>query len=235
MPAASPDESQSWSILLHEITSSSQVKLFFVYLILLLSAILGQDVLLEPYAAEAFDMPVNATTRITALWGICFLVALVVAGWLEKRGIAKRSVAKVGGWGAVIAFILIAVSGVFQISGVFYSGVMLLGLATGLATVSNLSLMLDMTVPGKVGLYIGAWGMANAIARLMGSVFSGLVRDLIDRWAQNPVAGYVAVFLLMAITLIASLMLLQSIDVSVFRKQVVETPIIERAAIANEG
>jgi BCD family chlorophyll transporter-like MFS transporter len=235
MSAASPDESQSWSILLHEITSSSQVKLFFVYLILLLSAILGQDVLLEPYAAEAFDMPVNATTRITALWGICFLVALVVAGWLEKRGIAKRSVAKVGGWGAVIAFILIAVSGVFQISGVFYSGVMLLGLATGLATVSNLSLMLDMTVPGKVGLYIGAWGMANAIARLMGSVFSGLVRDLIDRWAQNPVAGYVAVFLLMAITLIASLMLLQSIDVSVFRKQVVETPIIERAAIANEG
>jgi hypothetical protein len=55
---------------------------------------------------------------------------------------------------------LIALSGVLDTSGVFYSGPVVLGAGSGVATVSNLSLMLDMTIPSSMGLYMGAWGMA---------------------------------------------------------------------------
>ncbi len=226
-------ERQSWRRLFGVVRENRQVTRFFWYLILMLAAILGQDVLLEPFAAEAFGMPVNVTTRITALWGVCFLVSLLIAGALETR-IAKRSMVRLGGWGAILAFILIAASGLMASTSVFYSGVVVLGIATGLATVSNLSLMLDMTIPGKVGLFIGVWGMANAVARLMGSVLSGLVRDAINQFAGSPVTGYVVVFLMLAGLLLASLALLHTIDVNAFRRQAESPSLVERAAAAQE-
>jgi len=220
---------------LRAIFANRQVTLFFIYLVILLVAILGQDILLEPYAAEAFGMSVQETTRITAIWGVCFLLSLVVAGIAEGR-VSKRSVAKIGAWGAILAFLLIAGSGILLNLVVFYLGVVLLGLATGLATVSNLSLMLDMTVAGKVGLFIGAWGMANAFSRLIGSVGSGVVRDVTTQISQNQVAGYVIVFVIEAALLIVSLVLLQRISVNVFRKQAgVEPTVVERAAMVNEA
>ncbi len=164
---------------------------------------------------------------------MCVLAALLVAGFLESR-LAKRSVAKIGAWGAILAFLLIALSGLATSQGLFYTGVVLLGLATGLATVSNLSLMLDMTIAGRVGLFIGAWGMANALARLTGSILSGLARDLVTYLAHNPLYGYTLVFLIEAAMLILSLYILRTIDVNAFRQQSTDHSVIERAAIAGD-
>lgn len=227
------EERYSLGVMVQGVLENRQVTLFFWYLILLLAAILGQDVLLEPFAAEAFDLPVQATTRITSIWGVCMLVSLIAAGFLEGR-VPKRTIAKVGAWGAIAAFLLIAGSGLVTNAALFYSGVVLLGIATGLATVSNLSLMLDMTMAKNVGLFMGAWGMANAFSRLVGSVLSGAVRDLMGGIAQYPVIGYVVVFGIEAAMLVVSLLLLRRIDVSLFRQQASETALVERAAMASE-
>src|SRR3972149_3939152 len=63
--------SESYTVrqMISAITANPVAKVFFVYLLLLLAAILGQDVLLEPFGAEAFDMTVTQTTRITSIWG----------------------------------------------------------------------------------------------------------------------------------------------------------------------
>ena len=226
-------EGQSWQHLYRSLTSNRQVTIFFWYLILLLTAILGQDILLEPYGAEAFNLPVDATTRITSIWGVCFLLSLAIGGALENR-LTKLVIAKIGAWSAVVAFALIVISGPTVSLPVFYSGVLLLGLATGLSTVSNLSLMLDMTVAGNVGLFIGAWGMASAVARLVGNVLSGVIRDVVAELSQNAIAGYSVVFTLEMGMLLVSLWLLRQVDVSVFRRQVLEeTPLLERAAMAD--
>ena len=226
-------EGQSWQHLYRSLTSNRQVTIFFWYLILLLTAILGQDILLEPYGAEAFNLPVDATTRITSIWGVCFLLSLAIGGALENR-LTKLVIAKIGAWSAVVAFGLIVISGPTVSLPVFYSGVLLLGLATGLSTVSNLSLMLDMTVAGNVGLFIGAWGMASAVARLVGNVLSGVIRDVVAELSQSAIAGYSVVFTLEMGMLLISLWLLRQVDVSVFRSQVIEeTPLIERAAMAD--
>jgi BCD family chlorophyll transporter-like MFS transporter len=118
---------------------------------------------------------------------------------------------------------------------VFYSGIVLLGLGTGLSTVSNLSLMLDMTAAGKVGLFIGAWGMSNAVSRLLGSVLGGAVRDVVTQSFQSPLLAYVFVFGIEAGMLLSSLILLRWIDVSAFRRQVTEHSLMERAALASEA
>jgi BCD family chlorophyll transporter-like MFS transporter len=216
------------------LVANSQALRFFLYLILMLAAILGQDVLLEPFAAEAFGLPVNVTTRITSIWGTCVLLFLLVAGFLEGR-VSKRGIVKVGALGAMLAFLIIAASGLVANKGLFYSGVVLLGLATGLATVSNLSLMLDMTTAQNVGLFIGAWGMADALARLTGSVLSGAVRDLVTQAASGGVSGYIVVFTIEAAMLLVSLLVLRRIDVSAFRRQAEEPSLVERAALASEA
>jgi BCD family chlorophyll transporter-like MFS transporter len=222
-----------WSWLVKGLLKNRQATLFFVYLVILLIALLGQDILLEPFAGEAFDMAVKTTTRITSLWGGFTLLALVLAGFLEAR-LSQRRVAFLGGALALAGFGLIAGSGPPGMIGIFYGGVMLLGLGTGLATVSNLSLMLDMTTAGQVGLFIGAWGMANAASRLIGSLLGGMVRDLATQALTDPVSGYVLVFGLEGLLLLASLFLLGRIDVKAFRRQAQGASAIERAALATD-
>jgi BCD family chlorophyll transporter-like MFS transporter len=228
------DENYSWGTLVRFILENRQALFFFVYLVILLAALLGQDILLEPFAGEAFDLTVQQTTRITSIWGICVLAALLAAGAMEGR-LAKRSVAQIGGWGALAGFVLITLSGVLANNSVFYFGVVLLGFGTGLSTVSNLSLMLDMTTADKVGLFIGAWGMANALSRLIGSVLSGAVRDLVARLTQQAVISYAVVFGILALMMLISLMMLRRINVQAFRQQAEAGPtLVERAAIAGD-
>jgi BCD family chlorophyll transporter-like MFS transporter len=223
-------ENYAWGEMIRALAGNRQATMFFIYLLILLVAILGQDILLEPFGAEAFGMSVQATTRITSLWGLCFLATMVVAGALEGR-IRKRRVAQAGGWGALAGFALIAASGATASQGIFHIGVALLGMGTGLSTVSNLSLMLDMTTAGNVGLYIGAWGMANAFSRLIGSVLGGAVRDAVNQITQNPVLAYQVVFGAEAVMLLVSLWMLTRIDVGLFRQRAEQMSVFERATL----
>jgi BCD family chlorophyll transporter-like MFS transporter len=227
------DESYTWGQLARTITKNKQATLFFLYLTLLLTAILGQDILLEPYGAEAFGLSVQATTRITSIWGAMFLVSLSLGGALENR-LPKITQARIGAWTGIMAFGLIVISSLVGSLVIFYLGVITLGLATGLSTVSNLSLMLDMTIAGKVGLFMGAWGMASAVARLSGNIISGVVRDTVTELVENAVSGYSVVFMIEILFLLVSLSILKRVDVTLFHHQADrQVPLVERAA-ANE-
>jgi BCD family chlorophyll transporter-like MFS transporter len=228
-------ENYGWGEMFRALTSNPQATRFFWYLALLLTAILGQDILLEPFGAEAFGMAVGETTRITSIWGTLFLVALVLGGALENR-VAKMTQARLGAWLGMLAFGAIIASAGMGSRDVFYTGVVLLGFATGLSTVSNLSLMLDMTTAGNVGLFIGAWGMANAVSRLAGNMLSGVVRDAVTQVSHNGALGYTVVFGIEIIMLLASLVILRKVDVRLFQQRAGETlPYVERAAMASEG
>jgi BCD family chlorophyll transporter-like MFS transporter len=231
-PARPPERRAGWQELLRGVLANPQARHFFFYLIILLAAILGQDVLLEPFGAEAFDLSVSATTRITSIWGGCVLVMLLAAGFLETR-ISKRAIARLGAITAILGFLLIAGSGLIAQKSVFYAGVVFLGLGTGLSTVSNLSLMLDMTAV-RVGLFIGAWGVADAMARFAGTLLAGVVRDLLAHLTGQALLGYIWVFAIQAGLLVVSLFMLARIDVGSFRAQT-QTSLSERAALMNEG
>jgi BCD family chlorophyll transporter-like MFS transporter len=206
---------------------------FFWYLFLLLAAILGQDVLLEPYGAEAFGLTVQQTTRITSLWGTAVLASILVAGALEGR-VARRTVAQIGNIGALLGFLVILASGFMISKGIFYTGVLLLGAGTGLSTVANLAVMFELTVPGMVGLFIGAWGVSNALSRLAGSLLAGVVRDVVAQLSGNAIAGYMAVFAIESLMLAAAIFLLGSISVDAFRQKAKTPEIHERLGMMSD-
>jgi BCD family chlorophyll transporter-like MFS transporter len=227
--------SESYTVkqMTYAITANPVARVFFIYLLLLLAAILGQDVLLEPFGAEAFGMTVTQTTRITSLWGTFVLLAIIVAGFLEAR-VSKRLAAQLGNTGALLGFIVIVISGILIDKSVFYTGVTLLGMGTGLSTVANLSLMFDLTIPGMVGLYIGAWGFSNALSRLVGSVLGGVVRDVVTQATGVALSGYLVVFSIEALMLLIATVMLYRINVNAFKKQVEEPSFVEKLAITAE-
>lgn len=231
-PAAS-NENYTMREISGVILSNPQAKLFFIYLMLLLAAILGQDVLLEPFGAQAFGLTVTQTTRITAIWGVFVLAAILLAGFLESRKVGKRMVAQTGNLGALSGFLIIVLSGLTQNLTIFYTGVILLGIGTGLSTVANLSIMFDLTTPGMVGLFIGAWGFSNALSRLIGTLMAGVVRDVATQVSGDLIFGYVIVFGLQALMLAAAVILLLRLDVLDFQRKVNAPPVVERMAMAD--
>ena len=213
----------TWRARLEALGGNRHARLFFVYLLFLLVAILGQDVLLAPFGGVALGMSVKESTGITSVWGTFTLIGLVVAGLLE--GVApKRLVAAISSWAVVGSYLALLATGLLVDRGLFYAGVSVLGLATGTATVANLSLMLDMTVIGRVGLFMGAWGMADALARLAGNLLSGAVRDLVSQLSGDPTLGFVCVFALLAAMTGVSLVLLGRIDVEGFAHRATAVP-----------
>jgi BCD family chlorophyll transporter-like MFS transporter len=204
------------------IVANPQARVFFIYLMLLLSAILGQDVLLEPFGAQVFAMDVRATTQLTAIWGSTTLLALLLQGTLLSRWLSKKSGAFLGGSLAAAGLLLIAASGMLNMQPLFVPGVALLGFGTGIATATNLALMLDMTTPASVGLFIGAWGVADAGARAIGNLAGGVLRDIVVVSTGSVVSAYVVVFLVEAMLLAIALLLLRRIDVDTFRSERVE-------------
>ena len=225
-------ENYSFKEMAEVILRNPQAKLFFWYLLLLLAAILGQDVLLEPFGAEAFGMTVRQTTSITSMWGGFVLAAIVIAGLLEGRA-AKRVVAQAGNLTALAGFVVIFVSGITLNKSVFYAGVMLLGTGTGLSTVANLSLMFDLTLPGYVGLFIGAWGFSNALSRLTGSVLGGIVRDVVTQATGQALSGYLVVFAIEALMLAVAAFMLPRVSVTDFRHRAEEPSFIEKVALTD--
>jgi BCD family chlorophyll transporter-like MFS transporter len=201
------------------VVNNPQARLFFVYLILLLAAILGQDVLLEPFGAQAFGMSPSETTQLTAVWGGMTLLALLLYGFVLSRWLTKRNGAALGGTIAALGLLMIALSGILNLEPLFVPGVAALGFGTGIATATNLGLMLDMTTPEQAGLFIGAWGLADALARGVGTLLGGVMRDVVASATGNVESGYISVFLIEALLLGASLILLRQLDIAAFRER----------------
>jgi len=227
--------SESYTVkqMMSAITSNPVAKIFFIYLLLLLAAILGQDVLLEPFGAQAFGMTVEQTSRIVSITGTFTLIAFILAAALEGR-VKKKSVAQSGNIGALVGFLLIIVSGFMASLNIFYIGIMLLGFGTGISTIANLSLMFDLTVAGKVGLYIGAWGFSNGLSRLMGLLLAGVVADMATQITGQAMTGYIVVFGIEALMLFIAAIMLTRIDVQTFKSKVEEPSFVDKVALASD-
>ncbi len=135
------------------------------------------------------------------------MLALIAGGLAEARTGRGRLI-WAGSVGVALSLCLLVAGGVVGSRPLFLVGLCVLGLSTGIATVSNLALMLDRTAAGSTGLYMGAWGMAEALARMGGNVLGGGLRDMITVASGNPLAGYGIVFGLQAALAAGSLALL---------------------------
>ena len=168
---------QAWAL----VTSSRQVLVFFLFLVLFTLGLFLQDPILESYGAEVFAMPIAATASLNAIWGIGTLLGLLLAGiWIVPR-FGKLATARLGCQLIAGSLLLLLLAGVSAQVTLLRMVMLVFGLSAGIGTNSALVLMLDLTLPEAAGTFVGVWGLAQAMSRALGKVIGGGLLDL-GRW-----------------------------------------------------
>jgi BCD family chlorophyll transporter-like MFS transporter len=201
------------------LTANSQTWLFFIFLVLMTLSLFIQEPVLEPFGGEVFGMTIAETTRLNAYWGVGTLVGLSLTGFLIVPRLGKIATTKYGCLGVAVMFLLLIVAGVTQQAWLFKLELFLFGITAGITTTGALSLMLDLTVAETAGTFIGAWGLAQAIARGSATVLGGAALDIGRQLFGVPILAYSLVFCLPMVGMVLAICLLQRVDVSQFQQQ----------------
>jgi MFS transporter, BCD family, chlorophyll transporter len=199
------------------------LRALFVVLFIATLAFATHDVLLEPYGGQVLNMPVSQTTQLTAIWGVAMIAAIVVAGWLLWRGRSPALPIILGALFGVVGFATISIAGMIAQPGVFRFGVMLIGAGRGLFIVGSVALVMTLADSQHTGLFMGMWGVMQALAQGFGTIGGGLVRDIAQQSTGTIVLGYVVVYalsfglLLLALLLIGAMRLGRKIQAGAIR------------------
>ena len=95
--------------------------------------------------------------------------------------------------------------------------VFLFGLASGITTTGAVSLMLDLTAAATAGTFIGAWGLAQAIARGLATFLGGIALEVSKSLFPSLIA-YGFVFFLQGLMLVLAIWLLDQVNVKEFQE-----------------
>lgn len=175
--------------------------MFFVFFV----ATLGfgtHDILLEPYGAQILAMSVTATTLLTALWGVAMIAAVVGAGaWLWKRG-QSGGLLMAGGLVGLLGFLTVSLAGYIGSALVFQVGVATIGFGRGLFIVGSIATVMSLADRAHTGLFMGIWGVVQALAQGFGTIGGGVARDVVGAMTGDVLSGYVVVYLAAALFLL---------------------------------
>lgn len=199
------------------LTASRQTGLFFTFLLVMTISLFMQEAVMEPYGGEVFGMCVSDTTRLNAFWGTGTLVGISSTGFLIVPRLGKQRTAQLGCLTVAISLGFVILSGFSASPQILQSALVLFGLASGVTTTGAISLMLDLTAAQTAGTFIGAWGLAQALARALATVSGGAILDVGKQLFSSPVLSYSLVFALQAVGMILAVLLLGRVDVSEFQ------------------
>ncbi|MBD2231545.1 BCD family MFS transporter [Phormidium tenue] len=224
------------------LTASRQTGLFFTFLLVLSLSLFMQDAVLEPYGGEVFGMTIAETTQLNAAFGMGTLLSIIVTGWLVVPRLGKKRTVVVGCSWAAVCLVGITLSGLTGNPAILLTAVFLFGTASGILTLGAIVLMLDLTVAETAGTFIGAWGLAQAIARGSATVLGGGVLDLgrallrtfngaAEVGEPQAFLAYGLVFTLQAIGMLIAIWLLSRVNIQEFQAN---AKAAITAAIAND-
>lgn len=196
-----------------------QTRGFFIFIFVSIFAIFLQDNILEVFGAEVFGMSVEETTRFQPTWGGGVLIGMILMGILSVLlPISKKHIALAGCLGTAAGMAALAVAALTQQSSLVRPSLVVMGLFTGFFNVGALAMMMDMTVEGATGLFMGLWGVAQAFGNGMSSIGSGLLHTtLIESGLLAPSVAYTAVFGLEAIGMVVAAAVLMQLSVRRFK------------------
>ena len=202
---------------LRVLTASRQTGIFFTFLLVMSISLFMQDAILEPYGGQVFGMPISETTQLNAFFGMGTLVGIASTGFLIVPRLGKKQTAKYGCIGAAICFFLLIGAGFTGEVGMLKGGLLLFGICSGVLTAGAIGLMLDLTAAETAGTFIGAWGLAQAMARGLSTVLGGAVLDLGRGIFGEPVLAYGLVFATQAVGMMVAIWLLRRVNIKEFQ------------------
>ncbi|MCS7030274.1 MAG: BCD family MFS transporter [Gloeomargarita sp. SKYG116] len=202
------------------LTASPQTGLFFTFLLCMTLGLFMQEPVLEPYGGAIFNMPIAQTTRLNAYFGVGTLLGLVLTGFAIVPRLGKRPTTVLGCILSALAFMGIMLAGWLGQAGLFTVMVLAFGIASGVTTTGALTLMLDLTLAETAGTFIGAWGLAQALARALSTLCGGGLLELGTRWfGAESFWAYVPVFGTQVLLLGLAALLLRAVDVKAFAER----------------
>lgn len=191
--------------------SQRPLRNLFVVLFISTLAFSTHDVLLEPYGGQVLGMSVAETTQLTALWGIAMLISIAAAGWLLWRGRSPVLPIILGCAVGAVGFFVISYASDARLADLFRSGVWFIGMGRGMFIVGSIALVMSLADRSHIGLFLGLWGVMQALAQGFGTVGGGLLRDVAQHQFGSVVLGYTVVYgtslalLVIALTLLGAL------------------------------
>lgn len=200
------------------LTANRQTGFFFGFLLVLSISLFMQDSVLEPYGGEVFGMCIAETTRLNVPFGIGTLIGIASTGFLVVPRLGKKNTTKFGCISAAISNIFIIMAGFSANKSLLMGSLLFFGLSSGMLTAGATSLMLDLTAAETAGTFIGAWGLAQSMARGSATVLGGGFLNLGKALFDLPAMAYGLVFFLQAIGMIFAILLLRRINVKEFQK-----------------
>jgi BCD family chlorophyll transporter-like MFS transporter len=164
-----------------------------------------QDVLLEPYGGEVMGLSVSQTTLLTATWAVGAMIGFALAARRLSAGRDPFRIAAHGVLVGIAAFSAVVFAAPMESPALFYLGAAGIGAGGGLFAVSTLTAVMTMPVHGLAGrgVWLGAWGAAQATAGGLAIALGGGLRDLAGHLAMSgrlgealatPAAGYSVVY-----------------------------------------
>lgn len=199
------------------LTASTQTGFFFVFLLVMTISLFLQQPVLEPYAREVFGLSIGESAGLNQFWGYGILVGIALAGFLIVPRLGKRRTAMIGCLFSAGCFVLVILSGLSANPVTLRSAVMLFGLASGILTNSAVSLMLDLTAAETAGTFIGAWGLAQALAQASATVLGGALLDIGRQLFSQTYFAFALVFSCQAVGMVIAFYLLTRINVQTFK------------------
>jgi BCD family chlorophyll transporter-like MFS transporter len=211
------------------IMANVQARRFFAFLSMAIFFFFIQEVVLEPFGGQVFGLKVRETTLFNAYQMVGVLIGMFLSGKFLVKKLGKRRTTAMGTVMGAIAFFFLVLSAVWRSEALLRPSILGLGLALGFFNVGGLSLMMDMSTTERTGLFMGAWSLAQALARGFSGVFGGAVRDVALALGASLSLSFATVFAVEAVGLLAILKIFQGISVRQFRRQAIELEQVLRA------
>lgn len=218
-PGPAAGEAGAWRIALRLLQTNGEVRGFFTFVLLAILGIFLQDAILEVFGAEVFALSPAETSSFTQTWGGGVLLGMLAIGLFSAFvPLSKKLIATIGGLGTALALALVALCSLQQNQTMLQPALLLMGLGVGLFNVGAMSMMMEMTVAGYTGLYMGIWGAAQGLGNGLANVLSGALHTLlIETGLLAPGAAYGLIFGLEALLMLLALLALRGISVQRFR------------------
>jgi BCD family chlorophyll transporter-like MFS transporter len=195
------------------------MRFFFWFLSLSMLFAFSQDLILEPFGGQVFDMPPNVTTRFTAYWAVTAIIGTIVFLILSRRvkWLTNTVMSIIGVAFLIVTFGLFALAAFAEIRQLVTPGLIALGIGLGIWNVGALGLMMDMSPFGRAGTFLGFWTLVVTLARGTGVAGGGILRDVGLALTGSLPMAYGLAFLIGTIGLVASLVALVRVNVSAYK------------------
>jgi len=200
------------------LAASPKTLLFAFYIFASIYGIFAYEIVMEPFGAEVFGMPVAVTNKLfePTIKGMMLVFMLLVGFFLHRIG-QKRG-ALFGNIFGMIGFTIVIIAGFRLDENLLRAGLVVAGIGLGSAAISNITMMMTMTA-GRSGVYIGLWGTAQSLAIFVAHSGAGVLRDLMLFFTGNHMLAYAFILGLEVTAFLVSSLILPKISQKEFEEE----------------